>query len=177
MIYHSKEVEESGILTIAQNMCVAARTAPKTRGIDFLDTCIITGDEKELLAVKMENLADTLEMAFFVRDADCVRKSQAVVLVGSRYTQRGLNEGCQYCNFTNCKDCADHNGVCVYDPIDLGIALSSAVSIAGAAYADSRIMFSVGKAALDLNFLDDSIKIIMGIPISATGKSPYFDRS
>ena len=34
MIYESKELEEKALLATAAKMCVAARTAPKTRGID-----------------------------------------------------------------------------------------------------------------------------------------------
>ena len=35
-------------------MCAAARTAPKAHGKDTMHTLILTGDEKEQLAKKME---------------------------------------------------------------------------------------------------------------------------
>lgn len=176
MIYRSQDAEASAVLNIAQNMCAAARTAPKTKGLDYIDTCIVTGDELEALAKEMEHLAKALDYPFFVRDADCVRKSQAVVLIGSQYTKRGLGEGCGYCNFKDCKDCGDHGAVCVYDPLDLGLALGSAVSVAADSKVDSRIMFSVGRAAMSLGLFDTSIRIVMGIPVSVSGKSPFFDR-
>ena len=49
MICHSQDAETSGILHIAQSMCVAARTAPKARGVDHIDSCYLTCDEKEAL--------------------------------------------------------------------------------------------------------------------------------
>ena len=40
---------------------------------------------------------------------------------------------------------------------------------------DNRIMFTAGKAAASLGLLGDK-KLIFGIPLSVSGKSPYFDR-
>ena len=177
MIYNSKEAEQAAVTRVAQSMCAAARTAPKTRGIDYLHTCVVTADDLTAVANEMDRLSETLGYAFFMRDADNVRASQAIVLIGSSYNQRGLGEGCRYCNFENCEECAEKNGVCVYDQIDLGIALGSAVGIAADSRIDSRVMFSVGKAALSLGLFDESVKIAMGIPLCALGKSPYFDRT
>ena len=39
---------------------------------------------------------------------------------------------------------------------------------------DNRIMYTVGAAAKALNLLDSDL--IMGIPLSVTGKNPFFDR-
>ena len=36
MLYTSKEAEQAAILTVAQEMCAAIRTAPKTQGKDCL---------------------------------------------------------------------------------------------------------------------------------------------
>ena len=168
MICHSQDAETSGILHVAQSMCVAARTAPKARGIDHIDSCYLTGEEKEALAAEMDRLGREQDLAFFIRDAENVRNSAAVVLVGSCISQRGLNE--------DCAECARENGLCAFDPMDLGIALGSAVGVASAAHVDNRIMFSVGKAAISLGYLDEKITMVLGIPLSAKGKSPYFDR-
>ena len=60
---------------------------------------------------------------------------------------------------------------------DLGIAIGSAVSVAAAHHVDNRVMFSAGKAALNLKLFDDSqVCIAYGIPLSVSGKSPFFDR-
>lgn len=55
-------------------------------------------------------------------------------------------------------------------------ALGSAVSVASMNHVDNRIMFSVGKGALSLGMLGPEVKMILGIPLAAAGKAPYFDR-
>lgn len=176
MKYTSDEMEQAAVLRTAEAMCAAVRTAPKARGIDHLDSCAVTGEHIEALACEMERLGEAMDYAFFLRDAKNVRASQAVVLVGARYGQRGLNEGCALCRHENCAACAAQNGVCVYDPLDLGIAIGSAVGLAADARIDTRVMFSVGQAARSLGLLAPAYQIVMGLPLSATKKSPYFDR-
>ncbi|MEG2882268.1 MAG: DUF2148 domain-containing protein [Christensenella sp.] len=176
MIYDAQALEEETVMITAAHMCAAARTAPKTRGIDYITTCVLTGDEKDALADEMQRLAPILDYPFFERDAANIRASLAVVLVGTTYQQRGLNEGCGYCNQKNCAECVTQNSVCAYDNIDLGIAIGSAVSIAADARIDNRVLFSAGRAALSLKTMGDEIKVIIAIPLSATKKSPYFDR-
>ncbi|MDE7245425.1 MAG: ferredoxin [Oscillospiraceae bacterium] len=175
MIQYAKDAENAALLAAAQNMCAAARTAPKTKGEDYIVTAIVTGEEKETLAVKMEELAEKFQYAFFLRDAGNVRNSQAVVLLGFRPHVSGLNGGCRYCGFQDCADCVKNGGTCAFGPIDLGIAAGSAVGIAGAAHIDCRIMFSAGRAALELGYLEGAVDVL-GIPLSVAGKSPYFDR-
>ena len=89
MLYSSHDAEQAHILTTAQAMCAAARTAPKTKGQDYLDTCIVTGDDLEPLAAKMEELSDAHNAAFLRRDAGNVRKSGAVVLLGAKNVPMG----------------------------------------------------------------------------------------
>ncbi|MEM3714696.1 MAG: DUF2148 domain-containing protein, partial [Nitrososphaeria archaeon] len=63
---------------------------------------------------------------------------------------------------------------CAYPIVDLGIALGSAVKLASIFGIDNRIMYTVGLAAKKLNLIDADF--ILGLPLSATGKSIYFDR-
>jgi uncharacterized ferredoxin-like protein len=58
--------------------------------------------------------------------------------------------------------------------MDLGIALGSAAKTAGILNIDNRIMYTIGAAARKLKLLDSDI--IIGFPLSVSGKSPYFDR-
>ena len=176
MVMQGREAEEAAVLMTAEAMCAAIRTAPKTKGIDDIRTCIVTGEEKEQLAEKMDQLAEELHLGFLHRDAGNVRKSAAVVLLGHPNTVRGLNEGCQFCGFESCKACMENGGRCVYIAIDLGIAMGSAVSLAADLRMDNRIMFSIGRAAMEMDFLGEDICQAYGIPLSASGKSPYFDR-
>jgi uncharacterized ferredoxin-like protein len=53
--------------------------------------------------------------------------------------------------------------------------LGSAAKTASLLNVDNRIMYRIGTAALKLKMLPEST-VIMGIPISAKGKSIYFDR-
>ena len=176
MIYDSKAMEMAAVLDTAQRICAAARTAPKAKGIDNLVTMVLTGGDKDRVADEMERLSGPLGYRFFLRDAKNVREAQALVLMGGREGQRGLNEGCRHCHCDNCSDCAAKDGVCIYDPMDLGIAIGSAVASAADDRVDSRVLFSAGRAAMSLGILGDEARMVMGIPLSVTGKSPFFDR-
>ncbi|MFA5783030.1 MAG: ferredoxin domain-containing protein, partial [Bacteroidales bacterium] len=41
---------------------------------------------------------------------------------------------------------------------------------------DNRIMYSVGLAVTEMELLGKDVKIVYGIPLSATSKNPFFDR-
>ena len=176
MIISAQQAEQACILQTAQAMATAARTAPKTRGQDYLHTLILTGNELERLAAQMEQIAGEQDMAFFARDAGNVRRSGAVLLLGIGRHVRGLNAACGYCGSENCAACAASGNTCVYDPIDLGIAAGSAVSVAAAAHVDNRIMFSAGAAAKTLGYFPPEVTSVLAIPLSASGKSVFFDR-
>jgi uncharacterized ferredoxin-like protein len=64
--------------------------------------------------------------------------------------------------------------VCAYRLLDMGIALGSAVKIASLLNVDNRIMYRIGAAARHSGLVDWDF--VMGIPLSVTGKSIYFDR-
>lgn len=86
MIYTEQEMEHSGAMQTAARMCTAARTAPKTRHIDGIHTLVVTGEEKEELAQKMEEFGKAHFkddwQHWYGRDAQNVRVADAVVLVG-----------------------------------------------------------------------------------------------
>ena len=102
MMIREKEAEEGRIVEVAKAMCVAARTAPKAKGVDKLHTAILTGEEKEQLANEMDRIAEELGFGFFHRDANNLRASQAVVLIGEENAVRGLNAGCNFCGMGEC---------------------------------------------------------------------------
>lgn len=43
MIIRGEQAEKGSLMQIAELMCAAARTAPKGRGVDTLETIIVTG--------------------------------------------------------------------------------------------------------------------------------------
>ena len=130
MFYSSRDMEQHAVLDTAARMCAAARTAPKTRGMDGLVSCVLTGEDKDQLAAQMRRLAGELDYAFFARDADNVDTADAVVLLGMQEVRRGLDKGCQYCHFADCGDCAKNDGLCAWDAVDIGIAVGSAAASA-----------------------------------------------
>jgi uncharacterized ferredoxin-like protein len=56
----------------------------------------------------------------------------------------------------------------------MGIALGSAVKMAAMMNVDNRIMYRAGVVAREMGLIDADF--VMGIPLSATGKSIFFDR-
>ncbi len=186
-IRKSEELEKEAVEMGASMMALSARTAPKTRGLDSVKTAVLTGADLEKLAVAMEAKVQgkSTELPGYKRDAGNVRGSAAVLLIGvSRHPKRlELPLNCGACGHKTCKDLMavgrregeDFTGpACIFQAIDLGIALGSAVKLAGELNIDNRIMYTVGAAAKKLKLLDSDL--IMGIPLSVTGKSPYFDR-
>ncbi|MGI6030097.1 MAG: ferredoxin domain-containing protein [Eubacteriales bacterium] len=176
MIQNGKDCEREAVLRIAQDLCAAIRTAPKACGVDHLNTWVISGEDLERLAQAMEEMAIKLDKAFFQRDANNVRQCHAVVLVSAGKYQRGLGAACGWCGYGDCQHCAEADGICVCEPLDLGIALGSAVALASRQHIDNRIMFSIGKTAMAMGLTPENTAMALGIPLSTTGKSPFFDR-
>jgi len=182
-ILSSVEVEKRGLEEAAQLMLVSARTAPKSGGVDDVETLLVTGEEKDALAAEMDKVADERLIEGFKRDGRNTRESQAVVLVGVRGTRNfGLN--CGACGYSTCQEfdqAEKKNGLdfvgpnCMLKLLDLGIALGSAAKTAMDLNVDNRIMYRIGVAAMRLGYLPRS-SVVMGIPLSVKGKSIYFDR-
>lgn len=175
MLIDSQEIEQRTVERVADLMCVAARTAPKARGVDNLVTTIITGADKDRLSAEMRRIAQESGSQFFERDAGCIDNSPLVVLLGQKVKPLGVKP-CGFCGYTDCGECAQGTGICAISTGDLGIAVGSAVNAAALHHVDNRVMFSVGKAALRLGLLGNEVKVAYGIPLSITGKSPFFDR-
>lgn len=175
MLQLNQDMESRGLEDVARQMCLAARTAPKGRGKDLLQTALVTNPEKHLVAEQMRVIGRRCDLAFFLRDADNVDAAGLLVLFGTAKEPLGLPH-CGYCGFGNCANMQKAGGFCSFNLGDLGIAVGSAVSRAADMRVDNRIMYSVGKAVLELKLLSDKVRLIYGVPLSATGKNPFFDR-
>lgn len=176
MTYSSNDMELRAAMSAAERVCAAARTAPKACGIDHLVTLTLTDADKDAVAEAMDRFADEHGAAFFHRDADNVRAARVLVLFAMKEGVRGLGEICGYCHYRDCAQCNAEKGVCVYDPMDLGIALGSAAAAAADCRVDSRILYSAGRAALTMGILGEGVSMACGLPLSISGKSPFFDR-
>jgi uncharacterized ferredoxin-like protein len=179
----SEKGEKEAILEVAKLMLASARTAPKTAGIDDILTLIVYGEEKDAIAEKMNEIGEERKIDGFKRDAKNVKDSEAVVLIGVR-GNKSLGLSCGACGYKDCKEFEDAQKrvgqdfagpTCLFKALDLGIALGSAVKMAGLLNIDNRIMYRIGTAALKLGFMPEAT-VAMGIPLSARGKNIYFDR-
>lgn len=175
MIISSQEIEKRAVEQIADLMCAAARTAPKAKGVDNLETLIINGQEIEQLSEEMRRIAKESGMQFFERDANGIDKAALVVLLGQKVKPIGVKP-CGYCGYADCAECVEGTGMCAISIGDLGIALGSAVNAAALCHADNRVMFSIGKAAVNIGLFGEEVKVAYGIPLSISGKNQFFDR-
>ena len=168
---------QQALIDVAERMMLAARTAPKAKGVDNLVVARIGREEIERISDTMEALVRD-EGAFhsFERDAQNILESEVIVLIGTRIRSVGV----PFCGLCGHKDCDEKNRhpsqPCAFNIGDLGIAVGSAVSVAMDARVDNRIMYTVGIAARRLNLLGEDVGIIYGIPLSSTSKNPFFDR-
>ena len=149
---------------------------------------MVVGEEKDRLSDVMESKMKQKRnpLQAFKRDAEVVRRSPAVVLIGVKGTMPKKPEdplNCGACGYYTCADFIRSkksmgedfkDPVCVFEAIDLGISLGSAVKMASEMNIDNRLMYTLGAAAKQLDYL--SADIIIGIPLSTTGKNIYFDR-
>ncbi len=153
---------KNGVLRVAELMAISAKTAPKAKGIDNITVAVISSREEiEEIASKMEELAEKYG-SFLIRDADSVRNSDAVVIIGAKRALFKL------------KAPSDLDIDAFMSIVNLGIAVGSAVKTASIHNVDNRIMISIGYAIKELGLIDADY--ILGIPLSAKGKNIFFDR-
>ena len=178
MIYSSEESEKNAIMQVAHLMLAAARTAPKGKGVDNIETLILEGEDKDALAEKMREISKELNgEGPFERDSFNVDNSECVVLIGVKHSPLGMKSFCGMCGFDNCDESAKAGASCGFNISDLGIAVGSAASIAADNRIDNRVMFSIGKAAISKGGLfSENVRAAYGFPLSTSGKSIYFDR-
>jgi len=172
----SVELETTAAQQVAALMAAAARTAPKTRGVDNIKIAAIDDEPtKQKLIGKMREIAAKEDRSWFARDAGNIERSPMVFIVGVEANTAGLN--CGFCGHPSCDALEEAGGVCTFNSIDLGIATASAAAVAGQHHIDNRVMFSIGRASMDLGLLGPKVKQALGIPLSVTGKNPFFDRA
>jgi uncharacterized ferredoxin-like protein len=167
-------------------MAAAARTAPKAGGKDFLEIVVITEENK------LKKIADTMKdyapkstnEAYWLRDASNIENSEALLLIGlSKPVTAGYD--CGGCGNTSCEEFSKNRQMqekemgytgphCIMRMMDLGVALSSAAKTASMLNVDNRVQQRVGAAARDLSYI--KAQVVMGIPVSITGKNIFFDR-
>lgn len=172
MILNQRDDRHSAVIEAARRMLTAIRTAPKAKGNDLIEAAIVEGDDLRRLSEAMLELYAETQRPVYQRDAANILQGDAVVLVGIRRQPMGLN--CGHCGYPTCGDKPADNP-CAFNAIDVGIAVGSACSVAADSRVDTRTLFSAGMGAMRLNLLPDC-RLVLAIAVSATSKSPYFDR-
>ena len=97
----SSELEKQAAHHIAALMAAAARTAPKTRGVDNIQVVAIDDQiAKQNLVDKMKEIARSENRPSFARDADSILASPVIVVIGVLSNPAGLN--CGFCGNPTC---------------------------------------------------------------------------
>ena len=172
MIQNERDCRHEHVLDVARQMLTAARTAPKGKGIDVIEAALVTGEDIKKLSEKMVAMVEEHGMKFFLRDADNILQAECVIIIGTREQVQGLN--CAHCGYPTCAGRPE--GVpCAVNSVDVGIAIGSACATAADLRVDTRVMFSAGLAAQQLESLP-GCRSVYAIPVSASTKNPFFDR-
>ena len=172
MILNERDCRHDVVIQIAQQMITAARTAPKAKGVDIIEAALITESNIRILSDTMKQLYEENGFKFFLRDAENILAAECVVLIGTHDHTHGMN--CGHCGFATCEE--RFEGVpCAINTVDVGIAIGSACAVAADHRVDTRVMFSAGLAAQQLDWLDGCTRVF-AIPVSASSKNPFFDR-
>lgn len=168
------------VMMVGQLMAVAARTAPKATGKDFIEIMLLSDSERIAVGNDMILVGRERGIQGFERDGQNVLDSDAVLLVGL-LPHKGVGLNCGACGYATCAEfneksmAGDFEGPnCAIRLLDLGIALGSAAKMASELNVDNRIMYRIGVSAKRLKL--GASRIFHGIPLSATGKSIFFDR-
>lgn len=184
----SEQAEQEAIVASAKMIMAAITTSPKARGVSEVRSLLVQGEEKEALARAMEDhyVRKGSRLDLFRRDAQNVRRAAAVLLIGVKGTMPKKPElpfDCGACGFPSCaafirapkKRGQDYAGpLCVFQVMDLGIALGVAAKVAAELNIDNRLFYSAGAAAMNLGYMDADV--IIALPLSVSVKNIFFDR-
>jgi len=168
------------VLLVGRLMELAARTAPKATGKDFIETLLLDDDQRTRLGEDMVEHGKKHDISHHERDGRNVLDSDAVLLIGL-LPHPGTGMNCGACGMATCKEMNSSSFTgelqgpnCALRLLDLGIALGSAVKVASEMNVDNRIMYNIGTSAVRLGLT--KTRICHGIPLSASGKNIFFDR-
>ena len=88
-------VKEAGLA-----MLTAARTAPKAKGVDIMECCLLDGDDIIRLSQEMASLHELTGRPVYARDSKNILQADAVFVIATRSQPMGLN--CAHCGFETC---------------------------------------------------------------------------
>lgn len=182
---NQKGIKET-IETVINLMAASAMTAPKAGGKDCLEIVALTNSEDlHKVADEMRKYAhNSSKENYWHRDAVNTENAQGLLLIGlAGPVTAGYD--CGGCGYRTCKDFEDSRELkdfemgytgphCIMRMMDIGVALASAAKQASLFNVDNRVQQRVGAAARALGYID--CEVAMGIPVSISGKSIFYDR-
>lgn len=172
MIINERADRHDRVVEVGRRMLTAARTAPKGKGLDLLECCLVEGDDLRRVSEVMMEFYEETGRQVYKRDSANILQADALVVIAIKPQPLGLD--CGHCGFPTCADkpeCAP----CAINCVDVGIAIGSAVATAADCRVDCRVLFSAGMAAERMNLLDGCSQYYV-IPLSSSSKNPFFDR-
>lgn len=182
---NNKSIKET-IETVINLMAASAMTAPKAGGKDCLEIVALTDpDDLQKIADEMRKYAhNSSKENYWHRDAANIESAQGVLLIGlAGPVTAGYD--CGGCGYRTCKEFEDSRELkdfelgytgphCIMRMMDIGVALASAAKQASLFNVDNRVQQRVGAAARALGYI--GCEVAMGIPVSISGKSIFYDR-
>ena len=174
MITDERDTRRERMISAANAMITAARTAPKGKGYDIIEIKLVTDEHIVNLSKAMLEYSEKTGLMFVTRDAENILYSDAVILIGTKQKIHNLN--CGYCGFSTCTEKLKFTDVpCSLNAVDVGIAIGSACAVAADAKVDTRVMFSAGRTAQEMGWMPECSNVY-AIPLSCSSKNPFFDR-
>ena len=102
MIINERDARKEYMLQAAKQIMLAARTAPKGKGVDIIEIVTLTDEDIDAVSAKMLQLAEETGMKFLIRDSENIQQADAMIVIGTRQAPQGLN--CAYCGFATCAE-------------------------------------------------------------------------
>ena len=101
MIINERETRKEYMLEAAKQIMLAARTAPKGKGVDIIEIITLSDEDIDAVSEELLRLAEKTGMKFLIRDSENIQSADAMIVIGTRQAPQGLN--CAYCGYATCR--------------------------------------------------------------------------
>ena len=102
MIINERETRKEYMLEAAKQIMLAARTAPKGKGVDIIEIITLSDEDIDAVSEELLRLAEETGMKFLIRDSENIQSADAMIVIGTRQAPQGLN--CAYCGYATCAE-------------------------------------------------------------------------
>ena len=106
-LIYEENLREKTLHEVARQMMVAARTAPKGRGLDQVYIAMAEREDIEKIAERMFEIDKEYAYPAFSRDANNMLKADAMIILGCEIKSVGLKK-CGMCGYKNCAEKDKH---------------------------------------------------------------------